>query len=79
MTGTNKDEKCSTYADEAGGEEKYIRMILVRVEAAKSINSAVIVKHKRKGNFSAGRYLPSREKFLFTDFLDKKFLKIGKR
>ena len=47
MTGTNKDESAA-HTPMKREEKKYIRMILVRVEAAKSINSAVVVKHKRK-------------------------------
>ena len=47
VTGTNKDESAA-HTPMKREEKKYIRMILVRVEAAKSINSAVVVKHKRK-------------------------------
>ena len=47
VTGTNKDESAA-HTPMKREEKKVYPKILVRVEAAKSINSAVVVKHKRK-------------------------------
>ena len=63
VTGTNKDDSAA-HTPVKREEKKVYQMILVRVEVVRNTNSAVAAKHRRnKRNFSAGSFLPWREKF----------------